>query len=70
MAPDPPVILTLGLLLAAGKTRLWLLTIPTLWCLASGATAWVLGYWPGLLMPILALAACVVAVLGNRSKHY
>lgn len=48
MAPDPTVILTLGLLLAAGKTRLWLLIIPTLWCLASGATAWVLGYWPGL----------------------
>lgn len=69
MAPDPTVVLTLGLLLTAQKTRLWLLFIPTLWCLASGATAWVLGYWPGLLMPILALVACVVAVLRNRNKE-
>lgn len=40
-APDPTVLLTLGLVLAT-RQRWFLLIIPTLWCGVGVATAWVL----------------------------
>jgi len=41
MAPDPTALLSLGLLLALPLRRAgWLLVIPLLWCVTSGATLW------------------------------
>lgn len=41
MAPDPTALLSLGLLLALPLRRVgWLLVIPLVWCVTSGATLW------------------------------
>lgn len=64
-SPDPTVFLTLGLLLVA-KQRWFLLIIPTLWCFASGATAWVLGHGFGLILPLAAIAAWIHLGYGTK----
>jgi hypothetical protein len=64
-SPDPTVLLTLGLLLVA-KQRWFLLIIPTLWCFASGATAWVLGYGFGFILPLAAIAAWIQLGYGTK----
>lgn len=38
--PDPTALLTLGLLLIAGRAHWTLFPIPVLWCLVSAATLW------------------------------
>jgi hypothetical protein len=44
VATDPTVIGTLGLLLLTeGNLRWWMLAVPLLWCLVSGATLWAIG---------------------------
>jgi Family of unknown function (DUF6064) len=49
LSPDPTVIGTLGLLLLTdGALRRWLLAVPLLWCLVSGATFWALASPGGL----------------------
>ena len=66
VAPDPTVILTLGLLLAArGRALPILLPIPLLWCLLSGLTLWAIDdrqAW----LPLLAMGTFLVA-MGLRS---
>ncbi len=66
IAPDPTVIVTLGLLLAArGKLLVLLFPIPSLWCLLSGVTLWTLDdrqAW----LPLVTVAI-VLAALGPRS---
>ena len=66
VAPDPTVIMTLGLLLAArGRALPILLPIPLLWCLLSGLTLWAMDdrqAW----LPLLAMGIFLVA-LGLRS---
>src|SRR5262249_57407354 len=39
IAPDPTVVATLGLLLAAGRSP-GLFIVPLIWCAISGATLW------------------------------
>ena len=44
VAPDPTVLATLGLLLVAEQPPpWWILPVPLLWCLVSGATLWAMG---------------------------
>jgi hypothetical protein len=66
IAPDPTVIVTLGLLLAArGRLLPMLLAIPLLWCLLSSLTLWAMDdrqAW----LPLL-VVAIVLAALGLRS---
>jgi hypothetical protein len=66
VAPDPTVIMTLGLLLAArGRALPILLPIPLLWCLLSGLTLWAMDdrqAW----LPLLAIGIFLVA-LGLQS---
>jgi hypothetical protein len=40
IAPDPTVVATLGVLMAADRTHWELLVVPLLWCAISGATLW------------------------------
>lgn len=58
--PDPTVVATLGLLLAADRVRWLLLVIPVLWCAVSGATLWTMGS-PAFFVP--PAAAVLVLVL-------
>ncbi|RJT41356.1 hypothetical protein D3227_06060 [Mesorhizobium waimense] len=66
IAPDPTVIVTLGLLLAArGKLLPLLFPIPSLWCLLSGVTLWTMDDRQAWLP--LVMVAIVLAALGLRS---
>jgi uncharacterized protein DUF6064 len=65
IAPDPTVLATIGVLLAADRMRWGLLLIPLLWCAVSGATLWAMAAPDALLMPAAALLAIGLA-LGKR----
>jgi hypothetical protein len=65
IVPDPTVLATLGVLLAADRVRWELLAIPILWCAVTGATLWTMASPDALLMPAAALLALVLA--GYRS---
>jgi Family of unknown function (DUF6064) len=61
VAPDPTVVATLGVLLAADRTRWELLVVPLLWCAVGGATLWTMQSPDALLMPAAALLALALA---------
>jgi hypothetical protein len=61
VAPDPTVAATLGVLLAAERTRWKLLVIPLLWCAISSATLWTMQSPDALVMPAVALLAAILA---------
>jgi hypothetical protein len=61
VAPDPTVVGTLGVLVAADRTRWELLVIPLLWCAISGATLWTMQSPDTWLMPAAALLALLLA---------
>jgi len=55
IAPDPTVVATLGILVLASGWPVWLLIpIPIVWCLVSGATAWMMHSADALVMPVAA----------------
>ncbi len=63
VSPDPTVIGTLGvLLLAEGVHRWWVLTVPLLWCVISGATLWAMGSPEAWIM----LPAAVLVLMARR----
>lgn len=65
IAPDPTVVATLGVLIHISGWKRWLLLpIPLLWCLVSGATAWVMQSADAALMP-LAAALAIAVVIGS-----
>jgi len=56
IAPDPTVVATLGVIVLACSWPKWLLLpIPILWCVVSGATAWVMQSSDAALMPAVAI---------------
>ncbi|TMJ91515.1 MAG: hypothetical protein E6G77_26110 [Alphaproteobacteria bacterium] len=61
IAPDPTVVATLGVLIAADRTRWELLVVPMLWCAISGATLWAMQSPDALLAPAAALLVLVLA---------
>jgi hypothetical protein len=64
VTPDPTAVFTLGLLAGtAGIWRLILLPVPVLWCLFSGATALAMDTGDAWLLPVLAAAGLVAALL-------
>ncbi len=63
IAPDPTVVATLGLLLAADRIHWITLPIPLLWCLLSGTTLWVMNAADAFVLPT---AAIVVSLLAFR----
>jgi hypothetical protein len=60
LAPDPTVIATLGVLLAATRPNWHLLILPLLWCAISGLTLWTMESPEA---PPMALIAAVVMAL-------
>lgn len=63
LAPDPTAAATLGLLLAARKTVWWLLPLPALWLLFSGATLSTMDQPLAWLAPVVVLLALVLAAV-------
>jgi hypothetical protein len=61
LAPDPTVVGTLGVLLAADRVRWELFVIPVSWCAITGATLWVMKSPEALLMPLIGLSALVLS---------
>ncbi len=59
VAPDPTVVATLGILVAARRAHWGLLIIPLLWCTLGGATLWTMQSPDALVLP----AAAVLALL-------
>ncbi|MEQ8813912.1 MAG: DUF6064 family protein [Thalassobaculum sp.] len=68
-APDPTVMLTLGLLmLSAGPVRLYLLAVPVLWSLVAGMTALSLDTPDRLILPAAAGLAVGVELWIRRRR--
>ena len=61
LAPDPTVLGTLGVLLAADRVRWELFIIPILWCAITGAILWVMKSPEALLMPLAGLSVLILA---------
>jgi len=57
LAPDPTVLVTLGVLLGASRPHRHLVVIPLLWCAISGATLWTMQAPEALLLPVLGAVA-------------
>ena len=55
VAPDPTVVATLGVLLAANRIHWIALPIPLLWCLVGSATLWVMNAADAFILPIAAV---------------
>ncbi|MEZ5889005.1 MAG: DUF6064 family protein [Xanthobacteraceae bacterium] len=60
VAPDPTVVATLGIILAAKRTHWELLVVPVLWCAISGATLWTMESPDAFILPAAALLAIAV----------
>jgi Family of unknown function (DUF6064) len=61
VAPDPTVVATLGLLLAAERTPWGLAAIPVLWCAVGGATLWAMESPGAVIMPLAAVLFVLLA---------
>ncbi len=61
IAPDPTVVATLGVLLAANRTHWIAMPIPLLWCLLSGTTLWVMNAADAFVLPIAAIVVSFLA---------
>jgi hypothetical protein len=68
VAPDPMVLATLGVLLAADRSYWALLAIPLIWCAISGATLWAMQSPDALIMPAAAVLVLVVAAWKTRKR--
>jgi len=68
IAPDPTIVATLGLPLAADRVRWELLIIPLLWCVISGATLWAMEAPDAWIMPSAAAIAVGAAMWKARAR--
>lgn len=72
VVPDPTVVATLGVLLAAERTRWELFVIPLAWCAVGGATLWTMEAPDAWVLPAAGALAFAVAlaraVTGSRSR--
>ncbi len=68
IAPDPTVVATLGVLIAADRAHWELLVVPMLWCAISGATLWAMQSPDAWLAPAAALLALVLACWKTLSR--
>lgn len=66
--PDPTALLTLGLLLVAGRAHWSLFPVPVLWCLVSAATLWTMNAADAPLPLLGALVATAAAVFLPRRR--
>ena len=69
MTPDATVLATLGLLLLAkGRTAVWLAVIPLAWCFVSGATLWVLEAPEAMILPAGAMLTMALMLMPARRR--
>jgi hypothetical protein len=68
VAPDPTVIATLGVLVAARRPHWGLLVVPVLWCAVSGATLWTMQSPDATLLPAAAVVALLLAAWKSRPR--
>lgn len=68
LAPDPTVMVTLGVLLALPRVSWALLAIPLLWCAVTGATLATMGSPEAPLMPVLGALALVLALYRSVTR--
>jgi hypothetical protein len=68
VAPEPTVIATLGVLVAAVGAHWLLLAIPLLWCAIGGATLWTMGSadWP--VLPVAGAIAVAFAIRKSLAR--
>ena len=64
--PDPTALVTLGLLLMAGRAHWSLFPVPVLWCLVSAATLWTMNAADAPVLVVGALIAVAAASLPSR----
>jgi hypothetical protein len=69
LAPDPTAVGTLGLLVAAERTRWWLLAIPTLWCAVTGLTLWTMDAPDAFVSPLAGAIALGLAAWKSVSPR-
>ena len=70
IAPDPTAVATLGILLLAADRVSWeLLILPLLWCMASGATLWVMQSPDAFVMPVAAVVGVALAIWKTRMRR-
>ena len=62
IAPDPTVVATLGVLVAATRVHWIALPIPLLWCLLGGATLWVMSAVDAFVLPVIAMLVLLVTL--------
>jgi hypothetical protein len=68
VAPDPTVMATLGVLVAAERPRWVLLALPLIWCAISGATLWTMGSPDAPIMPAAAAVALAFTVWKSLAR--
>jgi len=68
LAPDPTVLATLGVLVAADRVRWELFVLPVLWCAVTGATLWTMGSPEALLMPSAGLFTLILVVYRSLNR--
>src|SRR5262245_5198408 len=66
LAPDPTIVATLGVLIAAERPLWHLAIVPLGWCAIAGATLWTMGSPDALLLP----AAAVLAIALMAWKRF
>jgi len=69
VAPDPTVVATLALLLAADRGNPIALPIPLLWCLLSGLTLWVMNAADALLLPMVASLVLLLSFRRSAARR-
>jgi Family of unknown function (DUF6064) len=60
LAPDPTIVATLGVLVAADRPPWHLPIVPLAWCAIAGATLWTMGSPDALVLPAVAVLAIAV----------
>jgi hypothetical protein len=69
VAPDPTVLGTLGVLVAAERPHWIPLILPLLWCAVSGATLWTMGSPDAPIMPAAAMVALGFTVWKSLARR-
>ena len=68
VAPDPTVVATLGILVAAERPPWMLAAIPLVWCAITGATLWTMGSPEAFVVPATAVVALTVMLQGRGAR--
>jgi hypothetical protein len=68
LAPDPTVVATLGVVVAAARPLWHLAVVPLAWCAIAGATLWTMGSPDALVLPAAAVLAIALMAWKTFSR--